>query len=238
MEAVGAQVTITGGSIGYGLSALYGSTVNIRGGTIISVNAQGGSTVNMTGGMANNINAKSGSVINISGGSTDPGPDGSGYVSFHGSAEGGSEINFFGTGFELNSTPIANLVAGQRVAITDRSAFLSGFLPDGKPFIYYPNFFAANALLTVTSVLYGDFNGDGVVDMADYVVYRHGLGTLYTQSNYDEWRIHFGQTAEGNLATNANTTIPEPAALLSSAIAAAVSWFVRPGIRSSNQKLL
>jgi subtilisin family serine protease len=40
----------------------------------------------------------------------------------------------------------------------------------------------------------GDFNDDGTVDAADYVVWRNGLGTLYTQSDYDIWRANFGKS--------------------------------------------
>jgi hypothetical protein len=217
------MITIAGGSIGNNLNALYGSTVNIRGGAIISVTADAGSTVNMIGGMVNSLNAKSGSVINISGGSADPNSDGTGYVSVHGYAEGGSEIDFFGTGFKLNGTPIANLVAGQRVPITDRSAFLSGFLADGNPFVYYPNFFDSHAMLTVTSVLFGDFNGDGRVDATDYVMWRKGLGTTYTQSDYDVWRTHFGQSAGSGSGAITNAAVPEPATLVLLVCAAMVA---------------
>jgi uncharacterized protein YjbI with pentapeptide repeats len=41
----------------------------------------------------------------------------------------------------------------------------------------------------------GDFNGDGTVDAADYVVWHKGLGTTYTQAAYDVWRTYFGQPA-------------------------------------------
>ena len=51
------------------------------------------------------------------------------------------------------------------------------------------------AHLDLGPTLAGDFNEDGVVDAADYVVWRKGLGTTYTQKDYDTWRAHFGQTA-------------------------------------------
>jgi hypothetical protein len=55
----------------------------------------------------------------------------------------------------------------------------------------------------------GDFNNDGIVDAADYTVWRDGLGTTYTQADYDVWKTHFGQIAgNGSLA---NSTVPEPA---------------------------
>ena len=41
----------------------------------------------------------------------------------------------------------------------------------------------------------GDFNQDGTVDAADYVVWRKDLGGIYTQNDYNIWRAHFGQTS-------------------------------------------
>jgi hypothetical protein len=54
----------------------------------------------------------------------------------------------------------------------------------------------------------GDFNDDGVVDAADYVVWRDGLGTIYAQSDYDEWRANFGQT--GGRGLSMSRAVPEP----------------------------
>jgi hypothetical protein len=70
--------------------------------------------------------------------------------------------------------------------------------------------------LTVTGVL-GDYNGNGVVDAADYVVWRDNPASLQNegaspgvvnQADYDFWRSRFGATAgSGTLAT-----VPEPGA--------------------------
>ncbi len=58
----------------------------------------------------------------------------------------------------------------------------------------------------------GDFNFDGVVDLGDYVLWRKGLGTTYTQSDYDTWRTHFGQTvAGGGSQLSQGSAVPEPA---------------------------
>jgi hypothetical protein len=70
------------------------------------------------------------------------------------------------------------------------------------------------SILTVLIDTAGDFNGNGVVDAADYVVWRKGLGTTFTQPDYDTWRTHFGQTAGSGLGANANVTVPEPTSLL------------------------
>jgi hypothetical protein len=67
----------------------------------------------------------------------------------------------------------------------------------------------------------GDYNRNNVVDAADYVVWRKGLGTTYNQNDFTVWRAHFGQTAGSGLAASANGTIPEPATLMILIVAAA-----------------
>lgn len=59
----------------------------------------------------------------------------------------------------------------------------------------------------------GDFNGDGVVDAADYVVWRKGLGITYTPADYDVWRAHFGESTASN-TENSLQNVPEPDTLL------------------------
>lgn len=62
-------------------------------------------------------------------------------------------------------------------------------------------------------VLIGDFNADGFVDAADYVVARDGLGTIYTEADLADWRANFGATAAGGTVANGVTSaVPEPLA--------------------------
>jgi uncharacterized protein YjbI with pentapeptide repeats len=58
----------------------------------------------------------------------------------------------------------------------------------------------------------GDFNQDGLVDAADYVVLRVGLGTNYSQSDYDKWRAHYGATANDSQFDTA--PVPEPSIIV------------------------
>jgi hypothetical protein len=51
----------------------------------------------------------------------------------------------------------------------------------------------------------GDFNGDGNVNAADYVVWRKTDGS---STGYDDWRMNFGSTAGSGSAGFAN--VPEP----------------------------
>jgi hypothetical protein len=55
--------------------------------------------------------------------------------------------------------------------------------------------------------LSGDFNYDGTVDAADYVVWRDYGGT---PTGYDTWRAHFGETTGGGSSVRTTTTVPGP----------------------------
>jgi hypothetical protein len=61
------------------------------------------------------------------------------------------------------------------------------------------------------NIALGDFNSDGIVDAADYPLWRDGLGTRYTQDDYERWRTNFGKAAASGSITNA--AVPEPATL-------------------------
>jgi hypothetical protein len=80
--------------------------------------------------------------------------------------------------------------------------------------------------LTATPILVGDYNKNGVVDGADYVVWRKmqgqsvAMGTgadgnfdgQITTADYGVWRSHFGQTAgSGAGAAPSGSAVPEPA---------------------------
>jgi probable HAF family extracellular repeat protein len=79
------------------------------------------------------------------------------------------------------------------------------------------------ATITEPSALPGDFNDNGSVDAADYVVWRKGLGMTYTQNDYDTWRAHFANRALAGAGSDAtahlmyasaeslSAAIPEPA---------------------------
>jgi hypothetical protein len=77
----------------------------------------------------------------------------------------------------------------------------------------------------------GDYNRNGVVDAADYVVWRKNMNTTNALPNdliggtigpahYDQWRAHFGQTAGTGSSTVANAAVPEPSTLVMLVLAA------------------
>lgn len=59
----------------------------------------------------------------------------------------------------------------------------------------------------------GDYNGNGVVDAADYVVWRNGGSPDSSQAGYALWRTNFGRTSGGGSIASAGA-VPEPASVL------------------------
>lgn len=91
---------------------------------------------------------------------------------------------------------------------------------------------AANALFelpiafeVVPPTLPGDFNLDGLVDAADYAVWRDGLDAGdYDQQDYVDWQANYGRTSIGSSAAT-----PEPSAGVLLAAGAAVAVGRRRG---------
>ena len=64
----------------------------------------------------------------------------------------------------------------------------------------------------------GDYNLDGRVDAADYVVIRNGLGSIYSQVDELLWRANFGNTASVAGAASL-AAVPEPSMSMLAGIA-------------------
>lgn len=86
---------------------------------------------------------------------------------------------------------------------------------------YEDNYFGFR-IASVPEPLPGDYNRNGVVDAADYVVWRKGLGTIYTATDYDTWRDNFGQTAGGSAMSN--EIVPEPATAMLVLLGAVIAY--------------
>jgi autotransporter-associated beta strand protein len=63
--------------------------------------------------------------------------------------------------------------------------------------------------LKVVPMLQGDFNADGKVDAADYVVWRKG-GAAFTPADYDDWRENFGAVLIVGEGSDHHSRVPEP----------------------------
>jgi hypothetical protein len=64
----------------------------------------------------------------------------------------------------------------------------------------------------------GDFNHDGTVDTADYGVWRKGLGTTYTEDDYNAWHANFGATLNPGSGSGAPSAFPLPPSPLTPAV--------------------
>jgi hypothetical protein len=62
----------------------------------------------------------------------------------------------------------------------------------------------------------GDYNGDGSVDAADYVVWRKN--DINGQQGYDDWRMNFG-LPDGAGSALVSASVPEPASVLIAGLA-------------------
>jgi hypothetical protein len=85
-------------------------------------------------------------------------------------------------------------------------------------------FAEATAFVVVPTLLFGDFNADGVVDAADYVVWRNASPTdtlpnddtpgVVDASDYNDWRSNFGKSEPASSAALGTNAAPEPASVL------------------------
>ena len=142
-------VNISGGTIGGSFQLFEGSELTMTGGEIGSFGVFDGSTADISGGTITRFpDIFDGGVVNISGGDI-----------FSVRVFDGGEVNFIGSEFSIDGTPLA-LTPGETFVVDTRDVNLSGTLADGS-------FFETDLNTT-----FGDFDGsepDGA-----------GLGALVT----------------------------------------------------------
>jgi fibronectin-binding autotransporter adhesin len=159
---------------------------------------------------------------------------GLGNVTVQGTTAGTSLVIQSGVADAISDTATLNLAGGGTAGIADQGyanlgdgvvetvgTLLLGGVPQLPGFTYGSSssgaashndeYFSGMGVVSVGTP--GDFNGDGSTDAADFVIWRKGLGTTYTQSDYELWRSHFGQTAGRSSSINASA-VPEPATLI------------------------
>jgi hypothetical protein len=71
--------------------------------------------------------------------------------------------------------------------------------------------FIDSAALFESLALPGDYNGDGMVNAADYVVWRDGGAPDSTQVGYDLWAVNYGATTSDS--TESSSAVPEPVSM-------------------------
>lgn len=104
------------------------------------------------------------------------------------------------------------------------------------------------ALSVSAAGLPGDYNQDGIVDAADYVVWRNSEGQTVavgsgadgnldgqiSSTDFDVWRAHFGQTAGAGMGAFAN--VPEPASAVLTAMGTAAVMLFGGGTRRQQSR--
>jgi hypothetical protein len=105
-----------------------------------------------------------------------------------------------------------------------------------------------NGIIRLSAGLVGDYNDNGVVDAADYVVWRDSLGlsgpnlaadgdgdTQVDNDDYLLWRSNFGKSspAASGFVLNSQSSVPEPGVAALLCIGVAGSLCVRYGRRST-----
>jgi hypothetical protein len=97
--------------------------------------------------------------------------------------------------------------------------------------------------INTTEVIAGDYNADGVVDGADYDVWKTDFGSttilvadgngdnIVGAADYTVWRNHFGNTVHNLGAGSGGTSVPEPIAMFLLGQVVTLTWS-RRGWRS------
>lgn len=95
-----------------------------------------------------------------------------------------------------------------------------------QPFRY----FWATSTNTFEAVaeLQGDYNSDGAVNAADYVVWRDGLGSTYTPVDYEVWRSNYGRQSATLATAERIQPAPEPAGVSLLTLAAGLCQVLCP----------
>jgi hypothetical protein len=99
----------------------------------------------------------------------------------------------------------------------------------------WSSYSSPTSLSIVAPPVAGDYNNNGVVDLADYVLWRNNQGTSTVLPNdaiggriglaqFDQWRAHFGQTGGISSGALASGAIPEPATLSLIILGALGTW--------------
>jgi WD40 repeat protein len=120
-------------------------------------------------------------------------------------------------GYDGNLYVVSGLNQSVKKYNGSTGAYIGDFVPSGSGGLTDPHFLVFGPTPTA---LPGDFNVDGSVDAADYVVWGKNQGT---QAQYDQWRANFGRTVgSGTIAAGvgAGAGVPEPSTLALFAIPA------------------
>jgi hypothetical protein len=150
-----------------------------------------------------------------------------GRFSLYSNADAGPDVRLFNEGDETGQYTHELLVSSFYFA--DRDLSPSEIFALGGP--------TAGGIFE--SIFVGDYNSDGVVNAADYIVWRNSFGQTGTglpadgngnqeidADDYTLWKSHFGQTMGSGGLTSPTATVPEPS-LVGICYLALVTWIAR-----------
>jgi hypothetical protein len=208
-----------------------------------------GGTINLQAGTLSGVGTV-GASVNASGGTVAPG-NSPGMLTIDGNYNQGSggtlAIEIGSTQAEVDYD-VLNILGDASLAGTLSVSLIDGFTPSGgntfkvltasgeltdlgltlggpDAGLFSMSIDAANdwiMLMTAGAGLAGDYSGNGVVDAADYTIFRDNLGgdsavlngngsgaATVVQADYDLWKQNFGSSGTGSSAA-----VPEPSSLL------------------------
>jgi autotransporter-associated beta strand protein len=134
---------------------------------------------------------------------------------------GGGTANMADAGFISLDSGINEQIAALVLGTTPQAAGTYGATGSGATNINDEYFSGPGIISVVVAGVPGDYNNNGVVDGADYVVWRNGgplqnevatLGSV-TPEDYTEWRARFGNSGSGSILAG-SSAVPEPSNLL------------------------
>jgi autotransporter-associated beta strand protein len=207
--AAGGQFNLTGGSADLAtLDLSAGGAFGFTGGTLHAqtilgdLTSQGGTLSPGSTGIAGSYTQQSGAKLEIEIGGIAAGTEFD-TVSITGNALLGGTLDVsLLNGF--TPTPGQMFTVMTAGSVTYNGLALSGAAASSFYLLVGPTSVSLQA-----AGLAGDYNFDGVVDGADYIVWRKGPG--YLASQYDLWRTNFGAPAGTGAAGVEGASVPEPA---------------------------
>lgn len=104
--------------------------------------------------------------------------------------------------------------AGQQFTVLDAASVVNnGLALDGPAADLFQLIIGPTSVIleAISLAVPGDFNGDGLVDAADYVLWRKTSGST---ENYEQWRANFGYPSGEGTAAATHAVVPEPSAAL------------------------
>jgi autotransporter-associated beta strand protein len=140
---------------------------------------------------------------------------------------------FSGAALQLNFTGNPDVI--HSFFINGVEQYQGTWGPLGSAADFTTSLLTGTGRLQVTSgPIAGDFDDNGIIDTADYVLWRKNFGAPYTESDYNAWRRSFDSASAGGsfgnpdpFSSEPSANVPEPASgsiFLIGAFAVLIYW--------------